>query len=204
MNHLSDAQLSAHVLDHMPLSDLAATHLQSCDHCQREFRGLVVLNQHLEVARRCHVSPGQLQRYAQLFEHVQQKPSPLARLAAHVMSLAQDSRQRMGLQGLRSGGNQSYRLLYSASAADVELLVKPQGAVCSIEGEVLPLDEDQWRAPVLVELSAATPGAEALDLSAESNAQGYFHLSSVTLGYYDLVITPSEGPFLQIKGIDIT
>lgn len=206
MNHLSTAQIYAHVLEHADLDEQALVHLQMCEDCQQEVRSLSTLAQTLQQGRRSYVSSTQMQSYFSLFHHVQSSPSVWERLGQQIqLALALDSRQRMGLQGLRSAGSYDYRLLYSAAAADVELLVKPQGQVCTIEGEVLPLDAQQLRTPFLVELfSTKNHHQNQFGFSTESTVEGRFQLPQVTLGYYDLVITPTEGPFLQIKGIDIT
>lgn len=204
MNHLAEEQLYEYVFEQHSLSESETAHLGVCTACQQQERSLQLLRQTLLVARRSHVSTVQQERYYQLLSHVQQRPSRWERWFEQVqMALMLDSRQRMGLQGLRNSLARSYRLLYSANAADVELLVELQGQVRHIEGEIMVMDGAQLQVPVLVELLAADRERE-LNLSAESTLDGRFQLPGVTLGYYDLVITPTEGPFLQIKGIDIT
>lgn len=205
MDHVDEEELYAHIFQDRSLDERSANHLQHCKQCQQHVSALRRLAQEFLIARRSQPSPAQMARYVQLIQQVQQQSSVWTRLAQHVqMALALDSRQQSARQGLRSGMARAYRLLYSADAADVELLVEPEGYTRRIQGEVLPLDADALLAPVLVELLSAEHKTGIAHWTVESNAQGRFQLDGITVGYYHLTITPTKGPYLQIKGIDIT
>jgi hypothetical protein len=204
MNHLTEEQVYEAVFAHKTLGNKAQSHLAMCQECQRLLASLQRLAQELSIAARSQPTDLQLERYQQLGEQIHQ-PSLWARLVDHFqqMTLTLDNRQRMGLQGYRSGSQQSYRLLYSANSADVELLVATQGQLRRIEGEVLAL-QPTLHTPVLLELSASPDEARPTHIMTESTVQGRFQFDNVPLGYYNLTITPIEGPYLQIEGIDIT
>ena len=205
MNHLTEEQLYEAVFAHSVLAHEAQSHLVTCQECQHHLASLQRLAQELNIAVRSQPTPLQLERYQQLGDQIQRQPSSWERLVSHAqqMTLTLDNRQRTGVAGYRSGGQQSYRLLYSANSADVELLVETQGQLRRIEGEVLAL-QPALRTPVLLELSALQRESAPAALVAESTVQGRFQFDNVPLGYYNLTITPIEGPYLQIEGIDIT
>jgi hypothetical protein len=205
MQHIAEDRLYEHLYDRRMLTEAEMEHLSLCESCSQQMATVERLATAMAVKRRSKPSQSQLDRYVQLYEHARrrstERPGWIQLLQ---MALALDSRQRPALSGVRSGGARNYRLLYSADAADVELFVEPAGDIRRVAGEVLPLDEDQLLTPVLVELiSAGRQEADSL-WTAESSQQGRFQLDGITLGHYDLVITPYSGPFLQIKGIEIT
>jgi hypothetical protein len=205
MAHLSEEQFYETIFDNTALSEEAQSHLQGCMQCQQQLLMIRRLAHELKVARRSQPTPLQLERYFQYASEIQVKPSPWAQLSEQLqMTLALDGRRRLGLQGLRGAGPRAYRLLYSARAADVELLVETQGQMRRIQGEVLPLDEGRLHPPVFAELRLAENRPNHVDLVAESNEQGRFQFDGVMQGYYQLTITPIEGPALRIEGIDIT
>jgi hypothetical protein len=206
MNHLIEEQLYEAVFAGQSLAEEAQNHLAGCQACQQQVAAIRRLLYELNIAAHSQPTPQQQDRYLQLGTHIHRQPSSWSRLVTHLqqMTLALDNRQRISLQGLRSGSAQSYRLLYSATSADVELLVETQGHSRRIEGEVLPLQPSSLRTPVLLELRASRGQANPFDRVIESTLQGRFQFDSVPLGYYSLMITPVEGPYLQIEGIDIT
>ncbi len=204
MHHLSEDQLCTAAFDDM-VEDQVKLHLDDCDACRRQLLSLQRLAETFALARRSQPSVAQLDRYQKMAPLIQQAPSSvLERLSQLHAALMLDSRQRLGFEGVRSGGQHSYRLLYSAENADVELLVDAVGQTRRIEGEVLPLSDTALRPPLLIELYAGSlAGAEALWM-AESNQQGRFRLDGVTLGKYDVMITAADGPSLRIEAIEIT
>jgi hypothetical protein len=206
MNHLADEQLYQAAFASQTLADEVQGHLAGCEVCQQQVAAIHRLADEVSIAARSQPTSRQLERYFQLASHVQRQPSPWTRLLTHIqqMTLTLDNRQRLGLQGWRSGSMNAYRLLYSAGSADVELLVETQGHVRRIEGEVLPLQPESLSSPVLVELQTPADQAGHPDLIAESTLQGRFQFNNVPLGYYSLMITPIEGPYLQIEGVNIT
>lgn len=206
MNHLTEEQLYEAIFAQRTLADEAQRHLTACQECRHEWASLGRLAQELSIAVRSQPTVQQLERYRQLGEQIQRQPSSWEQLVSRFqqMTLILDNRQRVGMQGLRSGSLQSYRLLYSANAADVELLVEAQGPVRRIEGEILPLQPTVLRTPVLLELMALPNDNLQADLVVESTLQGRFQFENVPLGYYNLTITPIEGPNLQIEEIEIT
>jgi hypothetical protein len=206
MNHLADEQLYQAAFASQTLADEAQGHLVGCELCQQQVVAIHRLADEVSIAARSQPTARQLERYFQLASHIQRQPSAWTRLITQIqqMTLTLDNRQRLGLQGWRSGSMNAYRLLYSAGSADVELLVETQGHARRIEGEVLPLQPDSLSSPVLVELQTPAKETSQPDLVAESTLQGRFQFNNVPLGYYSLMITPIEGPYLQIEGVNIT
>lgn len=204
MNHLSDDQLYAAVFDAI-LDEQTAEHLHQCAACASEYESLQRLAHTFAIAQRSQPNAAQIDRYQQMATHIQTQSSGLAGWIEQIQAvLAQDSRQRLAWQGVRSGGQQAYRLLYSADNVDVELLVDALGSTRSIEGEILPLADADMQLPLLVELQATRPMQSEDAWMVESSAQGRFRIEGVTLGAYDVIITPTAGPSVRIEGIDIT
>ncbi|MCB0116255.1 MAG: hypothetical protein R2873_30220 [Caldilineaceae bacterium] len=200
MEHLSEDQLYAAAFDNAEADILA--HVEQCSVCQGQLTSLQKLARAFAVARSAQPSDDQIERYRQMVANFQPKASSLSSWVAQLSAtLLQDSRQRLALQGVRSGGQQAYRLLYTAATVDIELLVDALGSTRQIEGEVLPVTDADMHPPLLIELHAEQPEQV---WTAESNAQGRFHLDGLGLGSYDLVITPATGPSLRIEGIHIT
>lgn len=206
MNHLAEEQLYEVVFANKPLTDDAQRHLTACKGCQQQLAILYRLGHELNIAAGSQLTPQQRDRYFQLGNQIHRQPSAWSRMVTHLqqMTLALDNRQRVVLQGFRSGSVQSYRLLYSATSADVDLLVEAQGLARRIEGEVLPLEPNILRSPILVELHPIGGETETVEIVTESTLQGRFQFDGVPLGYYSLMITPMEGPYLTIDGIDLT
>lgn len=213
MKHFSQDQLYAVAFDSTDAdSDVSAefsaeftAHLAQCVECERQFASLQRLAQAFSVARRSQPNRAQIERYQQMSSLLPQKTSALSEWVAQIRAtLLQDSRQRLALQGMRSGGQQAYRLLYTADHVDIELLVDALGSSRHIEGEVLPVDGEEVQSPLLVELYATHSGQAEHVWTTESTLQGRFRLDGVALGAYDVVITPTVGPSLRIEGIHIT
>lgn len=205
MKHFTEDQLYTAAFDSTEADADLIDHLAQCTDCHRQFTSLRRLAEALSVTRRSQPSSAQIERYQQMATLLPQKTSGLAGWVAQIRAtLLQDSRQRLALQGMRSGGQQAYRLLYTADRVDIELLVDALGSSRHIEGEVLTVDGEDLQSPLLVELHAALPGQGDQVWMTESNPQGRFRLDGVALGAYDVVITPSTGPSLRIEGIQIT
>jgi hypothetical protein len=210
MQHFAEDRIYELLFDRQRLTDAEVEHLNKCESCRHELTIVKQMATTIAIERRSRPSQAQIERYAQLYEQLErhtpahstpQRPGWMQLLQ---MTLALDSRHSPALAGLRSGGMRNYRLLYSTDAADVELLVEPAGDARRIEGEVLSLDEEQLTPPVLVEFTPAERHEERPQWTVESSNQGRFQFNAIALGNYDLVITPYSGPFLQIKGIEIT
>ena len=94
MNHLSDAQLYSLVFDPVRPTSEEADHLAECTQCQAQLASLGRLANELVVARRSQPSAAALANYNQLFAHVRQQPSRLARAVQTLRAtLTWDSRQ---------------------------------------------------------------------------------------------------------------
>jgi hypothetical protein len=206
MMHLDDEQLYQAAFADNTFADEAQHHLAGCKVCQQQVANIRRLITEMGIAAHSKPTSHQLARYRQLASHIHRQPSPWARLITQIqqMTLTLDNRQRLSLQGWRSGSMKTYRLLYSADSAEVELVVETQGERRRIEGEILPLEPATLNIPVLVEFHASDGQSDRPEIVVESTLQGRFQFNSVPLGYYSLMITPIEGPYLQIEGINIT
>ena len=203
MNHLSDAQLYSLVFDPVRPTSEEADHLAECTQCQAQLASLGRLANELVVARHSQPSAAALANYNQLFAHVRQQPSLLARAVQTLRAtLTWDSRQQQALQGVRSGSADRYRQLYTTTRAEIELLVTtrtPQRR--DIEGELIAEHDGEPLTPALLQLQGL--GEPPTSYETESDAQGRFRLANVTPGRYHLLITPSEGALLEIDEVEI-
>lgn len=200
MNHLAEEELLSAVFDGAALSTEAARHLAGCLACQQAHAAVQLLAGELVIARRCTPSPAALQRYASLFDAVQRQPTPLQQMWRTVRAtLAWDSRQQPALQGVRSGAAASYRLLYTAPSAEIELLVEPGQGGHQLDGEVAA--ENAAATPALVQL-AGSDGA--LLYETETTDTGRFRLAAVASGAYTLTVTFAAGDALTVPALEIT
>jgi hypothetical protein len=152
------------------------------------------------IARRSAPSPVALQRYASLFDAVQRQPTPLQQMWRTLRAtLAWDSRQQPALQGVRSGAAASYRLLYTAPSAEIELLVEPSQGGHQLDGEVAA--ENAAATPALVQLVG---GNGALLYETETTDSGRFRLAAVAAGAYTLTVTFAAGDVLTVPALEIT
>ena len=121
-------------------------------------------------------------------------------------ALAWDGRQQLGLQGVRSGTQARYRLLYQCAEADVELLVEPEnasgisrsGALRRLEGEIVSTGQAAMSALVQLLDSAGVVVTEA-----EADPTGRFHLAHVAPGTYRLLITLPEELTIEGEPLEI-
>jgi len=198
MEHLTEDQLYALAFDDAASAD--ATHLASCTTCQQTLADLRVFAGELAVARRSQPSAAAMQRYASLFDAVQRQPNPLQQMWRTLRAtLAWDSRQQLALQGVRSGAAASYRLLYTAPSAEIELLVEPSQGGHQLDGEVAA--EDVAATPALVQLVG---GNGALLYETETTDTGRFRLAAVAAGAYTLTVTFAAGDVLTVPALEIT
>jgi len=203
MNHLSDAQLYSLVFDPVRPTSEEAAHLAECPQCQAQLASLGRLANELVVARRSRPSAAALANYSQLFAHVRQQPSRLARAVQTLRAtLTWDSRQQQALQGVRSGSVDRYRQLYTTARAEIEFLVTTRTSQRrDIEGELIAEQEGEPLTPALLQLQGL--GEQPASYETESDAQGRFRLANVTPGRYQLLITPCQGALLEIDEVEI-
>jgi hypothetical protein len=200
MEHLTEDELYMLAFDGAAVVTGAAAHLAGCNACRQALADLGVLAGELTIARRSQPSASAMQHYASLFAAIQRQPSRLQQAWQVVRAaLAWDSRQQPALAGVRSAAAAGYRLLYTAPAAEIELLVEPSQGQRRIDGEVAL--EDGASAPALVQLLAAD-GAPQQETA--TDAFGRFHLGAVAPGAYTLLVTPAAGPALAVDGLELT
>ncbi|RIK39510.1 MAG: hypothetical protein DCC55_17890 [Chloroflexi bacterium] len=199
--HLSAEQLEQHVWDGVPLSAEAAMHLSLCPQCSQELAMLRKLAGELRIVQRSQPSPAALARYQQLFALHAPQPSRMDRLMTWVRAnLVWDSRRTLALQGIRSAARPSYRLIYTTTTSDVELLVTPYPTTFGIEGEFL-VAGNALSARALIQLQSENKSNTVLET--EATAGGRFRLDHVAPGLYTLWITPEQGAALEIRGLEL-
>ena len=203
MSHLGQDQLYAAVFDRVSLAPAGEEHLAQCAACRRACDELVALRRELAVSRAA-ATPAAIDRYAALFAHVQQRPSPLRALwRSFTASLAWDSRRQIALQGVRSSAASaavsSYRLLYAGAGGEVELLVESDGPAFRVQGELLAQEEAD-QGPALVQWFAADG---KIRYEMESDAGGQFAVRGVQPGQYRLLILAPSGTSIEIEALEI-
>lgn len=206
MEHLDDTHLNALLFDQRPLPEAEASHLAACPACRARLENLHLLQTELEIARRSRPTPEQLARYTALFPEVAAQNLGQrigAWLDALRLSLVADSRQSGAAMGLRRAAGFGHRLLYGNEQVDVEMLLEPEGDAWQIEGDVLPLDDSAILAPYLVELLPDPSVPATADHTGQSDERGRFRLVNVLPGRYDLLITPADGPAIEIRELTI-
>ncbi|RME58741.1 MAG: hypothetical protein D6790_11520 [Caldilineae bacterium] len=209
--HLSNIQLDALVFADQALSATEQAHLDACPACQARREKLLLLRTELDIARRSAPSPEALTRYAKLYDEVVRRSlgDRIAEALDRVrLSLSLDSRQTAEAMGLRHGFGLGRRLLFSAAEVDVELLVEQSGNRWALHGDILPVHADNISGPYLVQLmqqplQEKDPGA-ASEYLTESEAAGRFRLEDVRPGRYALLVTPADGPLIEIPTLDLS
>lgn len=203
MNHLSDAQLYSIVFDPVRPTSEEAAHLAECMQCQAQLASLGRLANEMVVARRSQPSAAALANYSQLFAHVRQQPSLLARTVQTLRAtLTWDSRQQQALQGVRSGSVDRYRQLYTTARAEIEFFVTTRTAQRrDIEGELIAEQAAEPLTPALLQLQGLSE--PPVSYETESDAQGRFRLANVAPGRYQLLITPRRGELFEIDELEI-
>lgn len=200
MSHLASEHLYAAVFDQIPLPVEAAEHMAQCADCRRAHAELAALAHELAVQRAAAAPGAAIDRYAALFAHVQQNPTPLRALwRSFTALLTWDSRQQPALQGVRSVAAAGYRLLYASAEAEIELLVEGDGHLFRVHGEIVAPEEHPL-APALVQW--LTPAGE-LRYETQSDAGGQFALRGVDPGLYRLAIVTAPGDSIFVEALEI-
>lgn len=203
-HHLTDEQLYQYIIDKEEPSLDASSHLGQCGYCSNRADSIAHIVYEMAIAKLSEPSPQIMQRYATLFQHVQQKTYADVAVAlwdALRATLLLDSREEM-LAGTRSANVTSYRLLYTTDRADIELLVEPANRGRRLEGEILTLEEKDQLTPALLQLQNAT--VKAVLHETECNELGRFQFDEVQPDQYQLLITPLRGASIQIDTLNIT
>ena len=225
MSQKFEERLFAHITDGLPLSAEDQAMLAKNQEAQATLAEIQSLLKELAVARLSRPSAAAITKYAHFFSEInraaQRKENhslidsvcdtlSSATAAASELfeqikaNLVWDGRQQFALQGSRGAMSQSYRLLYSADGADIEMLIEAEGNLRHITGEVLSLDDAPTHptAPMLLHLLQPQSGIAFAETT--SDAEGGFRLSPVKPGQYKLLITPSQGALLEVAPLEIT
>ena len=211
MNHLSQDQLYAYVLDDSPLSAEQRAHLESCPVCQAEAERISMLAGDLGIARASEPSAASLEAYRAVFDEY--GPSQRGRLARAVAwisaSLMADSRVQPLPAATRSARAGSYRLLYNSPNADIELFVEGEGRTRRLQGDVIAVESDESIAEetfdigeTLVQLEDSENPASVLET--HTDQEGRFLFAAVPVGTYKLLITGPADESLQIDELSVT
>lgn len=218
MEHLQEELLIGHLLDGAALAASAQNHLSTCFECQQRLAALSLLRDDLVVARASEVRPEAEERLFALFGEavslgqVAQGHSLLGRLAEWIDALPLwDSRQQalaVGTRsagGARSSGQSSYRLLFGANDAEVELMVEPQDGVLRVVGELM-MNADEAalgssNGVALVELMTSLDAKKSVEV--ESDADGRFAFEEVLPGSYVMTITPRSSSSLICVSLEL-
>lgn len=214
--HLTDIQLDAFVFEGIALPEASEAHLRACVDCQQRHQALLTLREEFAIARQSTPSPETMARYIQLYSEVNRRTlgDRISDAMDRVrLALSLDSRQMAEAMGLRHGFGFGRRLLFSADTVDVELLVEPAGKLWNIQGDILPFTPDAMSGPYLIQLMGqpyhdSEPGASfraaRREYIAESEVSGRFHLDEIRPGRYHLLLTPSDGPLIEIPALDLS
>jgi hypothetical protein len=139
-------------------------------------------------------------RYASLYDEVQKKPSALSAFMQTLRAaLSWDSRQQLALQGVRSGAVAAYRQLYTSSSAEIELMIEPAQQRYAIHGEIMGTDDANLGSALIQLLDRG----DTLVHEVEANDAGQFRMASVGAGAYRLLITPVDGPVIEVESLEI-
>lgn len=198
--HIPSERLQALVFDNQ--IDAAETnHLSVCATCRQQVEDWKQLLLDLEVARRSEPSLAAIHRYQAIFSHVQSPPSPLQRLMQQIRALLTwDSRTQPALQGIRGGSAHTYRQLYVAADAEIELMVERMGELRAIEGDLIDIGQDSAPTFALVELLDANGEATHI---VETSASGLFRLENVAPGAYTIMITRQNAAPIEVPALEI-
>jgi hypothetical protein len=190
MSHLDEQLLLQQYFDQSALTPGDLEHLASCVQCRHAVAEIESLGESLALARMAQPTEGQIAAYAALFEHVQSRNSIQRAMDWVRATLTLDTRLQptpVGVRGVATG----YRLLYSTRAVDIELAVDPQNGTRQVEGELLPLGEDDLSLPALVHLDSQ---ADDYTAEVESTRRGRFTFRSVPPGRYQMTVSfPDQG-----------
>jgi hypothetical protein len=203
MEHLSEEVLTRCAFAETTLTDEEAAHLATCPDCQARLAALRDIASELTVARHSEPPSAVRARAHQFFAQIQQQPSWLERIVQRFQAqLLWDSRQQLATQGLRQGVSERYHLLYTTERVEVELSVQPQADGLRLEGDLLPTGPGDPFSQALIHLQPADP--IAIPYEFHSADDGHFRVTAVVPGRYTLLITPQNGPLVEIEGLALT
>jgi len=197
--HLSSDELYKLVFDQIEPAD--AGHLADCALCRQQVEELKRLATDLTIARLSQPSSMAIEQYRTLFAFVQKQPSPIQRAVQQIRAvLTWDSRQQPALQGVRSGGANAYRQLYTAGEVEIELMIEQVGRLHRIEGDLIDGRPEGNAAPALVEL---VDQYGVVRYGVESSASGLFRLEHVAAGVYRATITRVDAPMIEVDALEV-
>lgn len=197
--HIPSERLYALVLD-QEAEAAEAAHLSICAICRQQVEELKQLLFDLEIARLSQPTPIALDRYQAMFSSVQTQSSSLQRFVQKLRArLTWDSRTQPVLQGVRNAAAHTYRQLYVATDAEIELMVEHMGEMRRVEGDLIDIGQDDAPAAALVELLDANGDIAHM---VETN-NGLFHLENVAPGTYTIVITRPNGATIEVPALEV-
>lgn len=201
MNHLAEDLLYTIAFDRLQPDTTAAAHLADCGQCRAQLAELTTLAAALALAQHSAPSAQALHSYNALFAQVQAAPHPFAQLLETIRAtVAWNGRAQAYAQGVRNASATGYRMLYTTSQAEVELLIEGRDGAFTIEGEILPAAAEQAVQPMWIELHQAdgTPIR-----AGESDDQGRFQLATLPAGHYTLYLLPPTGAALLLEALEL-
>lgn len=201
MTHLSEDQLYNYVFDHSPLADAEAAHLLSCSHCQLQLAQIQKMFEQIQLRTQSLPTQQALARYEKLFVHLPQPPNKLETIVQRLYAqLVWDSRKQLSLQGVRNAALRNFRLVHTTEWVEVDVVLTPEQTNFNLEGELIPVQEDELILPALLQLQL--PEQDKI-YETETTEQGRFSFEGIVAGNYVLLITPTVGKRLEIEGLKI-
>ncbi|MCB0187584.1 MAG: hypothetical protein KDE31_25120 [Caldilineaceae bacterium] len=212
--HLAEEQLFTIACGELKPAESAQAHLYSCQQCQEQLAAIELVLLELEVARLSEPSPHAVERYLALFREVDVNATgPLAAVVSHAAFFADaikvavmwNGRERLALQGVRTVGTASYRMLYSTEEAEIELMVEPVAGDFKIEGELLPVTAERQLFPLLLEIHDRSrhSGISIPVFTGESDDEGRFHVPPIPAGEFAIYLAPVDGQALVIESLEL-
>lgn len=207
MSHLTDERITTVIFEPAELTASERGHLERCATCRHVYDEMALLADDMAVTALSQTDAEVTQRYYQLFEHVQSQPRGIkARMQALVAALSWDSRQQLGMQGVRNAAASEYRLVYATDVTEVELMVEIAGARRHLEGELVPLTEDT-RTPALLQLTALDRVSAAVwetEIGTGIDGAERFQFQDLQPGRYRLHVTTTSDQTIVIDELDLT
>ena len=201
MTHLSEDQLYNYVFDHSPLADAESAHLLSCSHCQLQLVQIQKMFEQIQLRTQSLPTQQALARYEKLFVHLPQPPNKLETIVQRLYAqLVWDSRKQLSLQGVRNAALRNFRLVHTTEWVEVDVVLTPEQTNFNLEGELIPVQEDELILPALLQLQL--PEQDKF-YETETTEQGRFSFEGIVAGSYVLLITPTVGKRLEIEGLKI-
>jgi hypothetical protein len=165
----TDAQTTARVRDHLATG---------CEQCAADLSFWIRLLPAIDAGRTPAAPQPVLERAFTLFDRIEPKPTFVERLRA---ALVFDSRQQPLLAGARDIEQNSFKLLYEARGAHIDLLCERESDHWNIAGQVLSEVPSEFGWKVL----ASHPNGQT---KTDTDTLGEFRLSGLTPGVYDLAV----------------